>query len=145
MKRLTLLTALVAILLSGIVPPAHAASYKVVVHASNPVRSLSADRLSKLFLKKITRWDDGGEAEPVDRDDDSPVRVAFSQEVHGKEVGSIESYWQKMIFSGRATPPPELSSDAEVLAFVRSHPRAVGYVSAGTPTGDGVVVIEVGR
>ncbi len=144
MKRIALFAAAAALLLAGIAaPPAHAQSYRVVVHESNPVRSLSADRVSKLFLKKVTRWNDGREVEPVDLDDDSPVREAFSESIHGKDVASIKSYWQKMIFSGRATPPPELSSDAEVLAYVRSNPGAIGYVRSGARVGDGVAVVEI--
>ena len=133
-------------LLVGVaVAPVRAASYQVVVHASNPVESLSHDRLSSLFLKKVTRWDNGGEVQPVDLDDESSVRETFSRDVHGKDVPSIKSYWQKMIFSGRATPPPELSTDAEVLEFVRSNRGAVGYVRQGASVGSGVKVVRVER
>lgn len=144
MRALGLLAVLVTFLLAAFaVPPARAQSFQVVVHESNPVRSLSTDRLSQLFLKKVTRWNDGREVEPVDVDDESRVREAFSEAVHGKDVASIKSYWQKMIFSGRATPPPELSADAEVLAFVRSHPGAIGYVRSGASTGNGVAVVAI--
>jgi ABC-type phosphate transport system substrate-binding protein len=125
--------------------PVRAASYKLVAHASNPVSSLSAAQVERLFLKKVTRWDDGSEVQPVDLAADSPVRSAFSRDLLGKDVAAIKSYWQKMIFSGRATPPPELSTDAQVLEFVRSNPGAIGYVSAGTAVGDGVEVIKLNQ
>ena len=32
----------------------------------------------------------------------------------------------------RSTPPVEVSSDADVIAFVRSRPGAIGYVSPQT-------------
>lgn len=146
MRKLIPFAAAAALLLAGIAaPPAHAASFKVVVHASNPVRSLSADQASKYFLKKVTRWNDGSEIEPVDLNDESQVRETFSETIHGKDVVSVKSYWQKMIFSGRATPPPELSSDAEVIAYVRSNPGAIGYVGGGAAVGDGVAVVDVGN
>lgn len=144
MKRTLLLATVAAILLAGIVAsPSHAQSFRVVVHSSNPVRSLSTDQASSLFLKKVTRWNDGGEVKPVDLSDGSAVRTTFSEEIHGKSVSAVKSYWQKMIFSGRATPPPELSNDAEVLAFVRSNPGAIGYVSAGATVGSGLVVVTI--
>lgn len=144
MQRTKIVLALAALLLAGLAAtPAHAAAYQVVVHAENPVRTISADRLSRLFLKKLTRWDDGSEVEPVDQSSGAAVRSTFSDEVHGKNVASIESYWQRMIFSGRATPPPELGGDAEVLAFVRANPGAIGYVSVGTATGAGIAVVTV--
>lgn len=123
--------------------PARAASFKLVARASNPAKSLSTTQVEQLFLKKVTRWEDGQEVRPVDLAADSPVREAFSRQVLGKAVSAIESYWQKMIFSGRATPPLELATDTQVLDFVRSTPGAIGYVSAGATLGDGVEVIKV--
>ena len=63
--------------------------------------------------------------------------------VHGKKVSSVKSYWQTMIFSGRATPPPELDSDRQVLDYVRGKPGAIGYVSAGATLGNGVKALRV--
>ena len=123
--------------------PARAADFKVVVHASNPISTLSTADLGQIFLKKNTRWATGSAVEPVDQAGDSGVRAAFSAKAHGKSVGAIKSFWQRQIFSGRATPPPELSSDADVLAFIRSHPWAIGYVAAAAPTGDGIKAVQV--
>jgi ABC-type phosphate transport system substrate-binding protein len=123
--------------------PAGAADFKVVIHASNPVSTLSTADLSEIFLKKNTRWATGSAIEPVDRAGDTGIRASFSMKAHGKSVGAIKSYWQRQIFSGRATPPPELSSDADVLAFIRSHPWAIGYVSAGVPAGDGIKEVPI--
>lgn len=133
--------AVVAVLL--VPTAARAATYKLVVNASNPVSSVTAAQAEKLFLKKVTRWDTGGEVQPVDLADSSSVRATFSEEILGKDVPAVKSYWQRMIFSGRATPPPELSSDAQVLEFVRSNRGAIGYVAAGTAVGDGVKAVEL--
>ena len=35
------------------------ADYKVVVQSSNPIDSISKDKLSDIFLKKVTRWENG--------------------------------------------------------------------------------------
>jgi ABC-type phosphate transport system substrate-binding protein len=120
-----------------------AADFKVVVHANNPTAGLSAAQVGRLLLKKDTRWESGEAVEPVDQSAKSTVRVVFSTEIHHKDVGAVKSYWQQQVFSGRATPPPEMSSDAEVLAFVRSHAGAVGYVSSAAAVGDGVKVVRL--
>jgi ABC-type phosphate transport system substrate-binding protein len=122
-----------------------AADFKIVVHASNPTASLSAAQLARLFLKKDTRWEGGEAVDPVDQSAKSPVRAAFSTEVHRKDVGAVKSYWQQQVFSGRGTPPPEMSSDAEVLAFVRSHAGAIGYVSSAAGVGEGLKVVRLGE
>jgi len=118
--------------------------YRIIVHPDNPVRHLSVTELSDLFLKKEPSWPDGEKVEPVELVHESPVRGAFSEEVHGRSVSSIESYWQQMIFSGKAIPPPEEASDADVLAFVGSHRGAIGYVSLVAPV-DRVKVVSVVR
>lgn len=109
-------------------------AFRVVVHPDNPVDALTQAELSRLFLKKVTTWPEGGKVEPVDQIDAAPVRSAFSSAIHGRQVSAIKAYWNKVIFSGRGLPPPELEGDREIVAFVRSHPRGIGYVSSGTDT-----------
>lgn len=107
-----------------------ARGYVVIVHPDQTEEAVTLDRLSRLFLKSITRWDDGRAVLPVDLGPGSPVREEFSRDVHQRRTAAIKSFWQRMIFSGRDTPPPELNSDEEVVAYVRSRPGAIGYVSA---------------
>jgi ABC-type phosphate transport system substrate-binding protein len=90
-----------------------------------------------MFLRLQTDWPDGGHARPVDQSKSSPVRDAFSREVLGKSLAAVEQYWTQAIFSGRAVPPVEKRTDADVLAYVRENPGAIGYVSASSPL-DGV-------
>jgi ABC-type phosphate transport system substrate-binding protein len=142
-RTLTLLAAIAVAWLCAGTRNATAADFKIVVHASNPTANLSAAQLARLFLKKDTRWEGGEAVDPVDQSAKSTVRAAFSTDVHRKDVGSIKSYWQQQIFSGRGTPPPEMSSDAEVLAFVRSHAGAIGYVSSAAAVGEGVKVVKL--
>lgn len=142
-KRVSVQTFLAAFLLAGVCPAQDASAFKVVVNSSSSVSSLTKARASQLFLKKVTRWDNGGKILPVDQLKSSPARQAFSQEIHDKDVRAIESYWQTQIFAGRATPPPELASDAEILDYVKSRAGAIGYVSQGATLGDGVKVVNI--
>ena len=120
-------------------------SFVLVIHAQNEIDELDATRISKMFLKKIKRWPDKDKTsvEPVDQSESSPIREDFTRVVHNKDLFAIKSYWQRMIFSGRMAPPPELRSDAEVLSFVRSRPGAIGYVQRGTDLGDGVKELKI--
>ena len=109
-----------------------AKSFKLVVNQANPVDSLTKKEVSNLFLKKVSRWSNGENVQPLDLVETSSVRVNFSKQIHGRKVSSIKAYWQKQIFSGRKIPPPEKKTDTQVLAFVRNNPGAIGYVSADT-------------
>ncbi len=135
------LIAVVAAALIG--TAAAAADFKVVVHSTNSVDSLTKDKVSDIFLKKVTRWDNGRSITPVDQSERTAVRDLFSRGALKKEVPWVESYWQKMIFSGRATPPARLTSDAEVLEYVRTNADAIGYVSDGASVPSGVKSVSV--
>ena len=105
--------------------------YQIIVHPSNPSTQISKSRVSQLLLKKVSRWEHGVSASPVDLDSKSPVRERLSRDVHGRSVSSIKSYWQRQIFSGREVPPPEYSNESQVIQFVSNNPGSIGYVSAG--------------
>jgi ABC-type phosphate transport system substrate-binding protein len=122
---------------------AAAESFRVIVNASNPIASMRAQQVSDLFMKKASRWEHGEEAEPVDLQDQSPIRESFSRQIHDKSTAAIKAYWQKMIFSGREVPPPEKASSAEVVAYVRSRKGAIGYVAMDAALGAGVKVVRV--
>ncbi len=109
--------------------PSPTLAYRVIVHPSNPARSVDRKFLADAFLKKVTRWAHGELIRPVDLGPDSPVRNKFSDEVLKRSVAAIKSYWQQLVFSGRDVPPPELDSDEDVVKYVVKHSGAIGYVS----------------
>jgi ABC-type phosphate transport system substrate-binding protein len=119
-------------------------SFRVIVHPTNPVTTLGAAAISKLFLRRQTKWPNQQPVEPVDQVESSPVRRKFSPVIHRMDVPSVKSFWQEVVFSGRGEPPPERTSDAAVIAFVRANPNAVGYISDATPA-ESVKVISVTR
>jgi ABC-type phosphate transport system substrate-binding protein len=137
---------LTAVLLAQPAPP-RAAGFVLIVNAENPVDSLSRERVAEMFLKKVVRWEEwDGETlvDPVDQRKGSAVRLLFTREVHQMRPSRINTYWQRLIFSGRGAPPLDLSSDEEVVAFVRQTRGAIGYVSPATRLGTGVKVVRVG-
>lgn len=120
-----------------------AASVKVVVHATNAQGAVTKSKVADLFLKRVTRWENGRAVTPVDQSEKSAARAAFTKDLLDKEVVWVKSYWQKMIFSGRATPPAELSTDTQVLELIKTNPDAIGYVSESTTIPAGVKVLTV--
>jgi ABC-type phosphate transport system substrate-binding protein len=105
------------------------AAFRVVVNAGHATGTADRRFVTDAFLKKTTRWPDGSLIRPVDLGPASPVRERFSEEVLGRSVAAVKSYWQQLVFSGRGLPPPELDGDAEVVSYVATHAGAIGYVS----------------
>ncbi len=118
------------------------AEFVLVANPSVSAPALSRSEASRIFLRLQTEWPDGGHARPVDQSKSSALRDAFSRDVLGKSLPAVEQYWTQAIFSGRAVPPIEKRSDADVLAYVRENPGAIGYVSASAPL-DGVKKIPL--
>ncbi|MBX3226885.1 MAG: hypothetical protein KIT84_38290 [Labilithrix sp.] len=128
-----------AFLLALAFAPAAAAdtpSFVVIIHPKNPYVALDRAFLTDVFLKKTTRWPNGDVVKPIDLAATSPVRERFSSEVLKRSVAAVKSYWQQIIFSGRDVPPPELSSEDDVVKYVLAHPTAIGYVGGATKLGD---------
>lgn len=141
MTNLKIVLASLALLVSA--ERLSAQTYVVVVNTANPATTMSKKALNDIFLKRTVRWNDGQPAAPVNLDRATAAREAFSRAIHGKGAAAVESYWQGQIFAGKETPPPTRGSDAEVLAFVRGKPTAIGYVSAGTPLGADVRILRI--
>ncbi len=140
---LTLLFTVAAFLVAAPALRAQEGGYRVIVNAANPVSTLEARDVSRMFRKEMTRWKDGSAVAPVDQRTKAPVRAAFSQKVHGRSVQMMAEFWRQQIFSGRNVPPVEKASDAEVIDFVRANPGAIGYVSGSTSLAPDVRVVMV--
>ena len=136
------LGAVLALLPSTIVR-AQDVPYRLVVHVSNPVATLSRDQVSKIFLRKVTQWDTHKPVLPVDQGPESPVRRSFTKQIHQRTIAAIQTWWQQQTFAGIAVAPPERASDLEVLDYIRKYPNAIGYVRADFPTGADIKVIDV--
>ena len=141
MKRMparapALAPAVAAALLAAAPAAAHAQGYVIVVNAAGPA-SLSKADVSNAFLKK------GGSYVAVDQSKGAAVRDAFSKAVLGRPASAVATYWQQQIFAGKDVPPPEKGSDADVIAFVKGNPKAIGYVAAGTDLGAGVKAVTL--
>ena len=72
--------------------------------------------------------------------DNTAARAAFLSKVIGMTANRYESIWTKKAFRDALNPPTVLSTDAQVVDFVKRTAGAVGYVS--TPP-SGVTVIQV--
>ena len=76
MKRaLILLISFTVMLLAA---TADASTVKLVIHSSNTTPSITKAKVADLFLKRVTRWDNGRVVTLVDVSDKSATRSAFS-------------------------------------------------------------------
>lgn len=104
------------------------AQVAVVVSPKSPVGTMTADQVSSIFLGKSNTLPTGGTAVPTDLPDSVPAHEIFYTKVTGKNSAQVKAAWSRLVFSGKATPPKELASSAEVKKFVAANPDAIGYI-----------------
>jgi ABC-type phosphate transport system substrate-binding protein len=131
------------LLLAGLPPAVHAQEgFVVIANVGNPVTTLQRQDVLQFFLRQRIRWQHGERVEPIDQVESSPVRRRFSNAVLAMDVPSVKGFWQESVFSGKADPPAERASDGEIVAFVKTHVHAIGYVGSVSAL-DGVKIIVV--
>ncbi len=114
---------------------ANAADVVVIVSSKSTASTMTADDIANIYLGKSTAM------KPVDNA--TPVRAQFYTAVAGKDEAQVKAIWSKLVFTGKATPPKELPSSAEVVKAVAADPNAIGYVEKSAVDGSVKVVFEV--
>jgi hypothetical protein len=60
----------------------------------------------------------------------------------GKSRAAFLASWRSLVFSGQATMPRSLETDAEVVEYVAHNPGAIGYIGKSSPH-EGVKVLTI--
>jgi ABC-type phosphate transport system substrate-binding protein len=134
-KRTLLKASLLSVLSAGLLAPLAQAEVSVIVSASNANSAMSDKDIAKLFLGKTKSFPNGIQAIPVDQDAGTASRDAFRDTVLGKSASQLKSYWSRLIFTGKGTPPKESGDDAGVKALVAENPNLIGYVDSSVVDG----------
>ena len=121
--------------------PSAVAAIKVIAHSSVKTSQVSSDELKGVFLGTRTSLADGSHVEPVLLKS-GEVHDTFVKQYTGKTVVGLENYYRSLVFTGKGSMPKVLTSDAAVVAYVKSTKGAIGYVSAGAST-NGVKILDV--
>jgi ABC-type phosphate transport system substrate-binding protein len=111
-----------------------AADYVVIANKGVSASSLGKSDAQAIFLGDKSKWDDGKPIKIAVLEAGS-AHKAFLQHVVGKSPSQFDSYWKKLMFSGKAAAPKSFSDDQSLVEFVAGHAGAVGYVAAGSAGG----------
>lgn len=117
------------------------AEISVIVSTNNPNSSIEQAIVAKIFLGKTKSFPDGSQAVPVDQSDGSPTRKSFNSAVLGKSASQLKSYWSRLIFTGKGTPPQQSGNDIEVKNLVSNNPNIIGYIDSSA-VDDSVKVVH---
>lgn len=115
----------------------------IIVNASNQSADITAEEVASIFLGKSRNLPDGTKVIPIDQIEGELPRTEFYNKVVQKSQTQLNSYWSRLIFSGKGQPPFAVSSDTEVLEFIASNPNMIGYVDVSALESGAVSDIKV--
>jgi ABC-type phosphate transport system substrate-binding protein len=114
----------------------------VVVSSKNPITSLTAEQVTKIFLGKVVTFPNGQTAFPIDQPEGSAIRDEFYTKVAHKNPSQLTAYWAKVIFTGDGRPPMLLVDNIAVRKAIGKNPNAIGYIDKSAVNRSVKVVLE---
>ena len=109
----------------------------VIANISNSINELSAKEVRMIYLGKRSELPNGKTVTAYDQKDDAESRSFFTKEVLRKSISSLNSYWSRQMFSGKATPPKQIDGSAQsIINAVKNNPNAIAYIDAKYLTSD---------
>lgn len=97
----------------------------LVVNPASGITSLQRTEVINLYMGRFRQLPSGTTALPIDLYD---ARPEFYRLLANKTLSEINSYWARLVFSGRASPPRQAQDAAEVLDIVSNNKGAIGYL-----------------
>lgn len=116
---------------------------QAIVIANPSVKSadVSKSDLRDVFTGASSSLRDGSHITPVLLKQ-GPVHESFLSAYVGKNDTAFRASWRSLVFSGQASMPKSLDSEAAVVEYVAHNSGAIGYIGKSTPH-EGVKVLSV--
>ena len=112
---------------------AAASAQNVVVIVNNGVKATAAssDDIRAVFTGDKSSLSDSSRVTPVTLKGGS-ADEAFLKDYVGKGDAAFRTGWRSLVFTGQASMPKTVDSEAAMVDYVAATPGAIGYVSKAT-------------
>jgi ABC-type phosphate transport system substrate-binding protein len=96
----------------------------VIANKSIDIKDISMKDIKNIYLKN-KKDIQGIKLTPIDNKN---IKNSFDKKVLNKTQLQVNSYWAKMIFSGKSQPPVLLENDSLVVQRVLNNKNIIGYI-----------------
>ena len=100
----------------------------VIVNPTIGVQHLSRREALDIFLGRYRTFPSGASALPIDLDINSGERKQFYLILAHKDSADMSSYWARLTFSGKISPPFAVPDAHAAVDIVATNPNAIAYV-----------------
>ncbi|NRB37907.1 MAG: phosphate ABC transporter substrate-binding protein [Pseudomonadales bacterium] len=115
----------------------------VVVSNQNATAELDEKQVYNIFMGKAKSFPDGEKALPVDQKKGTENRDAFRETILQKSSSQLNTYWSRLIFTGKGTPPQESGDSADVKSLISDNPNLIGYIDSADVDASVKVLLEL--
>lgn len=115
----------------------------VVVSTQNSTSELDEKQIYNIYMGKTKSFPDGMKVLPLDQKKGSSNRDSFRDELLQKSSSQLNTYWSRLIFTGKGTPPQESGGSVDVKSLVAANPNFIGYIDSSDVDGSVKVLLEL--
>jgi ABC-type phosphate transport system substrate-binding protein len=115
----------------------------VIVNPSIGVQHLSRHEALDIFLGRYRTFPSGASALPIDLDVTSAERRQFYLVLAHKDSSEMSSYWARLTFSGKISPPFSVADARMAVDIVATNPNAIAYVDRSAVDNRVRIALEV--
>ncbi len=115
----------------------------VIVNPAMSVQHLTRREALDIFLGRYRSFPSGASALPIDLDGGSAERRQFYWLLAHKDSADMGSYWARLTFSGKISPPFAVTTARMAVDIVATNPNAIAYVDRSALDGRVRVVLEL--
>jgi len=101
----------------------------IVAGAASAISELSKEQAEQLYLGRASTLRDGTAVSLADLPP-GPTRDRFYARLTGKNPSQIRAHWSRMVFTGRALPPREVTDTEQLRSLLAANPDLIGYLPA---------------
>lgn len=123
-----ILAALWVLAVGSVVQAQETSKLVVIVNPSIGVQHLSRREALDIFLGRYRTFPSGASALPIDLDINSNERKQFYLMLAHKDPADMSSYWARLTFSGKISPPFAVADGRMAVDIVANNPNAIAYV-----------------
>ena len=117
----------------------------VIVNPAIGVQRLSRREALDIFLGRYRSFPSGASALPIDLDVNSNERREFYLLLAHKDPGDMSSYWARLTFSGKVSPPFAVPDARSAVDIVANNPNAIAYVDSTAVDSRVRIALEITR
>lgn len=119
-----------AMIAGALLLPALASAEVVVIVHPSVAATGTKDDVANVFLGKSPTLG-GVSLTPIDQEEGSDARKEFYDKAAGKTPSQLNSYWSRIVFTGKGQPPRAVSDDSAVKEAVAKNKSLIGYIDSG--------------